>query len=127
MIKQVGVVTVHVYDQDAAIDFYTNKLGMQLVGDTDMVNGSRWVLVKPEEGPTALTLYKLPDHAAGQFPIGSHHPIVLVVDDLDKTYEELTSRGVEFSHAPFESGPDAKTALFLDADKNELILTDAQS
>lgn len=127
MIKRVGVVTIHVYDQDAAIDFYTNKLGMELVGDNDLGNGTRWVLVRPEEGPTAITLYKLPDHEPGQFPIGSHHPIVLVVDDLDAAYAELVATGVEFSHPPFESGPDSKTAMFLDADKNELILTDQQT
>ncbi len=127
MIKRVGVVTIHVYDQDAAIDFYTNKLGMELVRDADMGDGTRWVLVRAEEGPTTITLYKLPGHEAGQFPIGSHHPIVLVVDDLDAAYAELLERGVEFSHPPFESGADSKTAMFLDADKNELILTDSQS
>ncbi|MEZ4521258.1 MAG: VOC family protein [Thermomicrobiales bacterium] len=127
MIKRVGVVTVHVYDQDAAIDFYTNKLGMTLVTDNDMGDGTRWVVVKPSDGETTITLYKLPDHEPGQFPIGSHHPIVLVVDDLERTYEELVERGVEFSHPPFDSGSDAKSAMFLDADKNELILTDARS
>ena len=100
---------------------------MTLVSDTDLGDGSRWIIVRPPEGETGITLYKRPGHESGQFPIGSHHPIVLVVDDLDATFDELTAKGVEFSHPPFESGPDAKTAMFLDADNNELILTDAQS
>ena len=124
MINRVSVVTIHVYDQDAAIDFYTNKLGMTLERDEDLGNGTRWVLVKTRRGDTAITLYKLPGHEPGQFPIGSHHPIVLTVDDLDEAFRTLSDVGVEFSHPPFDSGDGSKTAMFLDSDRNELILTD---
>ncbi len=124
MITHVNVVTVHVYDQEKALEFYRDKLGLSVVSDAEIGDGTRWIVVKPPQGETAITLYKLPGHAPGQFPIGSHHPIVLAVDDMDRTYQELMAKGVEFSHPPFESGPGAKTAMFLDADNNELILSD---
>lgn len=43
----IGLVSLVVADYDDAIDFYVNKVGFELIEDTDMGNGKRWVIVGP--------------------------------------------------------------------------------
>ena len=43
----IGSVTLVVDDYDDAIDFYTNKLNFDLVEDTDLGGGKRWVKISP--------------------------------------------------------------------------------
>lgn len=44
----IGLVALVVADYDDAIDFYVNKVGFDLIEDTDMGNGKRWVIVSPK-------------------------------------------------------------------------------
>ena len=55
-ISQVGTVMVPVSDQDQAIAFYTEKLGLELRADTPFGNGDRWVEVAPAGAATTLAL-----------------------------------------------------------------------
>jgi catechol 2,3-dioxygenase-like lactoylglutathione lyase family enzyme len=55
-ITQVGRVMVPVADQDAAIAFYTDKLGFSLAADVPFGDGERWVEVAPPDGGAALAL-----------------------------------------------------------------------
>src|SRR5205085_10455142 len=55
-ITQVGRVMVPVADQDAAIAFYTDKLGFSLATDVAFGDGERWVEVAPPGGGAALAL-----------------------------------------------------------------------
>ena len=64
MIQGIAHVTVHVLDQDEALTFYTEKLGVEVGMDMTMDGGFRWltvfakaqptlelVLAEPKEGP----------------------------------------------------------------------------
>ena len=55
-ISQVGTVMVPVSDQDQAIAFYTEKLGLELRADVPFGNGDRWVEVAPAGAATTLAL-----------------------------------------------------------------------
>src|SRR5581483_5738046 len=55
-ITQVGTIIVPVSDQDAAIAFYTEKLGFEKRSDTPFGNGDRWVEVGPAGHTTTLAL-----------------------------------------------------------------------
>jgi catechol 2,3-dioxygenase-like lactoylglutathione lyase family enzyme len=47
MTQYLGALALLVNDYDEAIAWYTRALGFELVGDTDMGNGKRWVLLAP--------------------------------------------------------------------------------
>jgi len=53
---------IHVLDQDKAIDFYVNKLGMELTNDMDL-GFMRWVTVGVPGQPGRNVLLELPDAA----------------------------------------------------------------
>jgi catechol 2,3-dioxygenase-like lactoylglutathione lyase family enzyme len=113
MIQRLSHVTIYVLDQDAAYDFYVNKLGMEVRTDAPMGNGFRWLTVGPKGQPD-LEIALMPTAPGPMFDqetsdllrkliqkgaIGSG---VLETADIYKTYEELKSRGVEFSQPPTE-------------------------
>jgi len=112
MIQRLSHVTIYVLDQDAAKDFYVNKLGFDLKTDASMDNGFRWLTVAPKGQPDleivlmATTNPKWDAETAEALRtlvrkgvLGSG---VLETADCRKTYEELKAKGVEFSQPPVE-------------------------
>ena len=51
MIKKLSHVTIYVTNQEAAYDFYVNKLGLKVHTDVTMENGFRWLTVCPPDQP----------------------------------------------------------------------------
>ena len=51
MIQRLSHTTLYVLDQDAAKDFYVNKLGFEVRMDGKMDNGFRWLTVSPKGQP----------------------------------------------------------------------------
>jgi lactoylglutathione lyase len=52
MIEDIPLVGVFVNDQEAALDFYTDKLGLELIQDEPYGEGERWITVSPRgRGP----------------------------------------------------------------------------
>jgi catechol 2,3-dioxygenase-like lactoylglutathione lyase family enzyme len=47
MIQRLSHTSIYVFDQDAALDFYVNKLGFEVRMDQIMENGFRWLTVSP--------------------------------------------------------------------------------
>jgi catechol 2,3-dioxygenase-like lactoylglutathione lyase family enzyme len=112
MIQRLSFTQIYVVDQDAAKDFYVDKLGFEVRTDASMENGFRWLTVGPKgqpelqiilmkiDGPnldrdTAATLRHLLEK--GVLCGG-----VLETSDCRQDYEDLKARGVEFSSAPVE-------------------------
>ena len=50
MAQQIGAAALLVRDYDEAIDYYTGALGFDLIEDTPLGEGKRWVLVAPAGG-----------------------------------------------------------------------------
>jgi len=110
MIQRLSHATVYVLDQDAARDFYVNKLGFEIRMDQSMDNGFRWLTVSPKGQPDMqLILMKVdgpniqPDVAAalrGLVERGKLNGGVLHTNDCQATYEELKAKGVEFLSPP---------------------------
>lgn len=118
-IKSVGTVYVIVSDQDAAIDFYTNKLGFELREDAAYGEGMRWVEVAPPgaETPIALVLPMSEDASpGGDMSFGYE------TDDLAAAIEGLRSNGVAIED-PLEIDADVPPmAYFSDPDSNRMLL-----
>ena len=108
----ISVVTVHVKDIDRAVDFYTKKLGW--VKTMDVPTGeSRWVTVAPSDNEkTSFVLSNYTPEKTGGFS-----GVILEVDDVFKTHEQLSKAGVEFEEAP-RIEPWGGWAQFKDSDGN---------
>jgi uncharacterized protein (TIGR02246 family) len=65
MIKDVPITGIFVMDQEAALDFYTNKLGLQKVQDEPYGEGARWITVSPTGSGTRIVLKKAVRAAQG--------------------------------------------------------------
>jgi uncharacterized glyoxalase superfamily protein PhnB len=112
MFNSINISHVFVLDQDEALDFYVNKLGLEVSADIDF-GAMRWLTVRVPGEPGRDILLELPgppgmDEASGEqvrelvtkgatgFTFG------LTTDDCRKTYEVLRERGVEFTQEPTE-------------------------
>jgi uncharacterized glyoxalase superfamily protein PhnB len=115
MAYQVANYQVLVTDQDEALDFYTNKLGMQVRADVTVpeMGGFRWLVVGPADQPElGIVLMAVPgepivdDESAGQIRAllakGLGSTVFLTTGDCRAAYEELAARGVEFQTKPEE-------------------------
>ena len=108
MITHISTTTVYISDQDKALDFYVNKLGFEKRRDEPMGPGApRWIEVAPQGAQSALVLYKPTKEMPGastfelaQSLIGTFTTFVLNIDDMQKTFNELKEKGVEFPNPP---------------------------
>jgi len=106
MTQKLGYIALVVRDYDEAIAFYTQSLGFQLVEDTDLGDGKRWVRVRPPGSTgTDLLLAKAvnPEQASriGN-QTGGRVFLFLHTDDFWRDYRAMTERGVKFHEAPRE-------------------------
>jgi catechol 2,3-dioxygenase-like lactoylglutathione lyase family enzyme len=120
MITRASTASINVSDQDEALEFYTGKLGFRKVKDEPMSADSRWIEVAPPGAETRIVLFKPDD----ENDIGGFSNIVFECDGMQATYEELRSKGVEFTAEPTDAtswGPNAPRmwAQFKDPDGNE--------
>ena len=110
-----------VRDQDEALAFYTEKLGMELRDDVTVpeMGNFRWLTVGPVGQPdVAVVLMAIPgppvfdeDTAAKLTEVmakGAAGGLFFETDDCHGTYEELKAKGVEFTQEPMER-PTAST------------------
>jgi catechol 2,3-dioxygenase-like lactoylglutathione lyase family enzyme len=129
---------VWVHDQDEALAFYTEKLGMEVRVDVTMdeLDGFRWLTVAPPgQEDFAIVLMAIPgppvfDEATARqiedlMAKGAAGAVFLTTDDCQATYEELKARGVEFTETP-EQRPYGIDAGFRDPSGNSFRLTQVQ-
>ena len=99
------MVSLVVPDYDEAISYYTQKLDFELVEDTDLGDGKRWVVVAPQGSATRLLLARAKnareEHAIGN-QTGGRVFSFLHTSDLMQVYRRWQSRGVKFEETPRE-------------------------
>lgn len=118
MIRKIKFIGICVRDQDRALDFYLNKLGFTLVTDQPMGPGRRWIEVKPPKGETGVALFTPDGH---EDRIGTFANTSWECDDLDRTYEDLKAKGVEFVKPP-QRQPWGKFCIMKDSEGNQIVL-----
>jgi len=104
MKQTIATVALVVRDYDEAIAFYRGKLGFELVADTDMGGGKRWVVVSPPGGNGARLLLA---QASGNEQLaavgnqtGGRVAFFLETDDFARDFKAFTAAGVRFLEAP---------------------------
>src|SRR5437762_10236818 len=89
-------VKIFVRDQDRSLRFYLDQLGFNLVYDTRLQSGERWVAVAPPDG-TAILALVAPKHGSREYKlIGRATQIAFVTDNVIAKYRECSMRGVRF-------------------------------
>ena len=104
MPQHLGAVTLVVRDYDEARDWYVGKLGFEVVEDSDLGDGKRWLLVAPPgAGQTRLLLAKAasPVQAAAiGNQTGGRVFLFLNTDDFRRDHRLYLARGVRFHEEP---------------------------
>ena len=138
MIK-VSTVQLWVHDQNAALEFWTKKVGFEVRADVTMaeMGNFRWLTVGPVGQPdVAIVLMAIPgepvmssdtaEQVRELMGKGFAGTVFLTTDDVKASYAELSNRGVEFTEQP-EERPYGIDSAFRDPSGNSVRLTQAFS
>ena len=116
--------SIFVDDQEKALEFYTNKIGLQKKEDKPM-GEHKWLTVGQEEEDFELVLEPDTHPAAKTFKNAIYKDgipaTMLFVDDIDKEYSKLKNNGVQFKSAPTDMD-EVKIAVFDDTCGNFIML-----
>jgi predicted enzyme related to lactoylglutathione lyase len=125
VLEKIVYTTVFVSDQDRALDFYTNVLGLEKRAENPTPNGPRFLSVGVKDQDFQLLLW--PGTPGRAEPAGDRIPASYTIetDDCRKSVEELESRGVTFDGGILEY-PFAYLAQFSDPDGNRLQLREGR-
>jgi predicted enzyme related to lactoylglutathione lyase len=118
VITAIKFVSVPVQNQDRALKFYTEQLGFTIATDQPFGEKQRWIELKIASADTRLVLFTPDGH---EDRIGGFQPISFVANDVQKTYDELVKRGVEFE-APPKKEHWGTYATFKDSEGNQFVL-----
>jgi predicted enzyme related to lactoylglutathione lyase len=135
MMIKIANAQLWVTDQDEALAFYTQKLGMEVHSDATLpeMGNFRWLTVGPAGQPdVSITLMAIPgppvmdaqtaEQVRNLVAKGFAGTVFLTTDDCQASYEELKARGVEFVEEP-EERPYGIDSGFRDPAGNHLRLT----
>jgi uncharacterized glyoxalase superfamily protein PhnB len=127
-----------VHDQDEALAFWTDKVGMEVRADVTLeeMGDFRWLTVGPPgQEDVSIVLMAIPGEpvmdaeTAGQvgdlMAKGFAGTVFITTEDCRASYEELKARGVEFSEAP-EERPYGIDSGFRDPSGNSVRLTEVK-
>ena len=127
-----------VHDQDEALAFYTQKVGMEVRADVTLaeLGDFRWLAVGPPgQDDISIVLMAIPgppvmdaetaEQVRELMGKGFAGTIFLTTDDCQASYEELKGRGVEFTEEP-EERPYGIDSAFRDPSGNHIRLTEVR-
>ena len=100
--SRLGLVTFVAREYDEAIGFFVGKLDFELVEDTDMGDGKRWVVVAPDSGASLLIARAVTDAEKTSVgnQAGGRVAFFLNTDNFDRDHANWSARGVKFREQP---------------------------
>lgn len=102
--QRIANISLVVENYDDAIEFYTQKLNFELVEDTDLGNGKRWVQVSPPNSEGTNILLAKASNEQQQQSVGNQAGgrvfLFLQTNDFWRDYEHMKSQDVEFTEQP---------------------------
>jgi predicted enzyme related to lactoylglutathione lyase len=126
---------IWVHDQDEALAFYTDKVGLEVRADVTVpeLGNFRWLTVGPAgQSDISIVLMAIPgppvmdadtaEQVRALMAKGFAGTIFLTTDDVHSSYEELKGRGVDFIEQP-EERPYGIDSAFRDPSGNHIRLT----
>lgn len=116
MTQHLALLSILVPDYDAGIAFFVGRMGFDLLEDTDLGGGKRWVRVAPKGAQTGFLLAR----AVGETQVaaigaqgGGRVWLFLQTDDFAGDYERMRDNGVVFEEIP-RAEPYGQVAVFGD-------------
>ena len=134
MLKAVSHVGLGVNDQDAALEFWRDKIGFEVRTDVTIpeMGNFRWLTIGPPSQPDLEIMLLQPggpnsspeivEKARDVLAHGILPGLIFQVDDVRATYDELKSKGVEMTQEPIEQ-PYGTDAAFRDPTGNSIRFT----
>lgn len=102
--QRISNIALVVENYDDAIEFYTTKLNFQLIEDSDLGAGKRWVqIAPPNSNGTNLLLAQASDDQQKKSvgnQAGGRVFLFLQTNDFWRDYEHMKTQGVEFTEEP---------------------------
>jgi catechol 2,3-dioxygenase-like lactoylglutathione lyase family enzyme len=123
-VSRVANVIIPIADPDAALAFYTDKLGLEQRADVPFGNGERWIEVAPAGAETPIALS--PPGPAGVTG-GKETGITLQTDDIAAYHARLKQRGVDVDDEISDMGDPVPPLLWLrDPEQNVLMVVEVR-
>jgi uncharacterized glyoxalase superfamily protein PhnB len=132
---RIATTQLWVHDQDEALKFYTEKVGLEVRADVTVpeMGNFRWLTVAPTgQEDISIVLMAIPgppvmdddtaEEVRNLMGKGFAGTVFLETDDCRRSYEELKARGVDFNETP-EDRPYGVDAGFRDPSGNNIRLT----
>lgn len=101
MISEISKIVVPVDDPVRAKEFWTSRVGFDVVSD-ESYGDERWIEVSPPSGGPVIVLSPRTE-AEGRRDVPDrlpHSPVFFSCDDIEATHRELAERGVRFPVPP---------------------------
>lgn len=119
MLQYIKFTNLPVSNQRRAVRFYREKLGMRILQNTPYKNDWRWIELGIPGAETAIVLVRKKNIDPDDLPA-----LVLAVDDVQSTFEDLQARGVVFTQGPLPApwNPEQRFALFRDSEGNTVLI-----
>lgn len=119
MIKRIKFLGIPVRDQERALRFYTENLGFRVFTDQPFNDKQRWIELTIPGAETGIVLFTPEGH---EDRIGTPVNTSWEVDDIDKTYDDLIAKGVEFGGPP-QKAQWGSFAIMRDSEGNSIVLS----
>lgn len=119
MITHVKFVSIPTHDQNRALEFWTEQVGLRVVTDQPFGEGRRWIELRVGSSDTGIVLFTPEGH---EERIGTQFNGALACDDVEATWRQLSGRGVEFVSPPAKQ-PWGTFAIFKDSEGNQFVLS----
>ncbi|HEX4064891.1 MAG TPA: VOC family protein [Acidobacteriaceae bacterium] len=119
MIRGIKFVGIPVKDQDAALEFWTQRVGMKVVTDQPFNQKQRWIELKVPGADTGIALFTPEGHESR---IGQFQSVSFWCDDVPATAAAMQQKGVVFTKEP-KKEQWGTSAVFRDPDGNQFVLS----
>ena len=118
MIKRIKFIGIPVGNQDRALEFYTQKLGFRILTDQQFTPTQRWIELSVPGADTGVALFTPEGH---ENRIGTFVNTSWEVENVEKAYEVLLTKGVEFTAPPVKQ-PWGTSVIMKDSEGNSVVL-----
>lgn len=110
-------VTIHVQKMDAALKFYEEVMGLEVMNR----GGYPYAVVLKHDG-FPIVLHQVENHDEIDYAVENHTVLAFFSEDIGAAYEAFQSKGVEFIHPAPQPFPAGHMAAFRDPSGNILEL-----
>lgn len=128
---------ITVSDQDQALQFYRDVIGLKVVNDVSF-DGLRWLSLTPPAQPGVEIVLQVPeqypdispadrDAMAALVAKGLLAGVIFATDDCDATFEQLRAAGAEVLQEPIDQPYGVRDCAFRDPAGNMLRFSQPRS